>query len=294
MLSILIPIYNFDVTQLVTTLHDQCLACKISFEINLFDDLSKEKFKKINRSLKKLAFVRYNELGANLGRSAIRNSLAGFSRFDNLLFMDCDSKVVRTDFIQKYVKLIDGKSLLYGGRCYQQNAPEEDDLYFHWYYGSQREVQSVERRKENPYHSFMTNNFLIPKKVFLKILFAEQLKQYGHEDTLFGIELKKRNVPIVHFDNPLEHIGLENAKVFLKKSEQAIENLYFLHQNNFPIRSKLLSSYSRLKKFRMLGSIRMMNQKLEPSFLKGINERDIKLRYFDLWKLAKLIEQFEK
>ncbi|MBK9012976.1 MAG: hypothetical protein IPM82_02230 [Saprospiraceae bacterium] len=66
----------------------------------------------------------------------------------------------------------------------------------------------------------MTNNFLIPRQLFLEIQFDETLRQYGHEDTLFGMELARRQVPIVHIDNPLEHIGLEPVDVFLRKTEQ--------------------------------------------------------------------------
>ena len=39
MLSILIPTYNYDVTELVNTLHEQCLQAKLTFEILVLDDV---------------------------------------------------------------------------------------------------------------------------------------------------------------------------------------------------------------------------------------------------------------
>ena len=92
--------------------------------------------------------------------------------------------------------------------------------YFHWKYGSLREQSSVEQRNLKPYHSFMTNNFLIPKSIFLAIRFEEALTQYGHEDTLFGMELQRRGVPIVHLANPLRHGGLEAEGKFSSYRQQ--------------------------------------------------------------------------
>ena len=45
MLSILIPVYNFDIIAFVTELHRLCEQEKIPFEIILLDDASDEKFK---------------------------------------------------------------------------------------------------------------------------------------------------------------------------------------------------------------------------------------------------------
>jgi glycosyltransferase involved in cell wall biosynthesis len=92
MLSILIPVYNFDVTNFVTDLHTLCKQEKITFEIILFDDASNEDFKNKNRLLQKLPFVTYQELTQNIGRSAIRNKLAEAANYDFLMFVDCDSK----------------------------------------------------------------------------------------------------------------------------------------------------------------------------------------------------------
>jgi glycosyltransferase involved in cell wall biosynthesis len=301
MLSILIPIFNFDIRPLVADLHGQCEALGIGYEIVCFDDGSTAEFKAMNQKIWKLPNVIYQEMPQNLGRSAIRNALGKAARFDYLLFMDCDSKVVSPDFIEKYLEAIalGGRSklppnsnaagfLVYGGRCYSDLPPHDKSLFFHWHYGKNREQTTAAERSRSPYHGFMTNNFLISKQTFLGILFDETLRQYGHEDTLFGMELKKRNVPIIHIDNPLEHIGLETVEVFLKKTTQGIENLFALRAAKKPIETRLLNTYESCKRWGLTKVI----ERLRPLFywliIKDLMLNGLLLLLFDGYKLATL------
>lgn len=287
MLSILIPIYNFDVRQLVGDLHQQCELAGVGYEIVCFDDGSTTEFKLKNRAIWKLSNLLYQEVPQNMGRSAIRNALGKAARFDQLLFMDCDSRVVSPDFIQKYLSHAAPDRLVYGGRCYADTLPADTALRFHWLYGREREQRTAAERSRAPYHSFMTNNFLIPKNLFLDILFDETLRQYGHEDTLFGMELAKRQVPILHIDNPLEHIGLEPVSVFLAKTEQGIENLVRLTHDGTPINTRLLTAYKHYPKW-----ILFVLKKISPLFksliTKQLNSKTPFLLLFDLLKLSEL------
>lgn len=246
MLSILIPVYNFDVRRLVADLHGQCLEAGIEFEILCFDDGSAVEYKRKNVELRNLPKVTYREMPRNLGRSAIRNELGRAAKFDYLLFMDCDSKVLDSAFVQKYIEGVFPAGLVYGGRVYASQMPDNQSYLFHWKYGSEREVQPPVKRKAQPWSSFMTNNFLVPKHIFLDIQFDETLKQYGHEDTLFGLELAARKIHVKHIDAPLEHIGLETAEVFLKKTKQGLENLHQLYEEGKPIDTKLLAFFKKL------------------------------------------------
>src|SRR5688572_12330280 len=90
-LSILIPIYNQDVLQLVSELLTQCRQITTRFEIILYDDASKDKYRKRHRYLNEEPEVRYVELRENIGRAAIRNRLAQDANFNYLLFLDNDS-----------------------------------------------------------------------------------------------------------------------------------------------------------------------------------------------------------
>lgn len=228
MLSILIPVFNFDVTGLVKELHKQASDANIKFEIILVDDASLQHFREKNKNLATLRNVEYHEENINIGRSKIRNRLADFSRYPYLLFMDCDSKVASDDFISNYLRFCEDDIVVCGGRIYDQQKPEDETLILRWKHGSQREVFLADFRNKYPSRSFMTNNFLISKVLFNTIRFDEEINGYGHEDTLFGYELKKLNIKIIHIDNPLIHIGLEHNAYFIEKTKEGIKNLKYI------------------------------------------------------------------
>jgi hypothetical protein len=61
------------------------------------------------------------------------------------------------------------------------------------------------------------------RHAFMQFGFDEQFSEYGHEDTLFGNELKYRCIPIKHIDNAAEHLGLDNSKYFWKKANRPLK-----------------------------------------------------------------------
>lgn len=295
MLSILIPIYNFDVRQLVAELEQQCISAGAAYEIICLDDKSEEAFRQKNRAVQSLLHVHYEELSENLGRSRIRNRLADLARYPYLLFMDCDSKVVKKDYIQTYLKWVEPDRLLYGGRIYTDQPPTELQFSLHWTYGREREQIPTAKRNQAPYQSFMTNNFLIPKSIFQTIRFDENIRQYGHEDTLFGLELQKHQIPILHLDNPLEHIGLESSQEFLRKTDLAIQNLCKLLESGKSIKTRLLDFYEKCEGWRLLGiinSLFLLNYNLLIQYF--LKSRKPNLNVFDFYKVGLLIKYRRK
>ena len=100
------------------------------------------------------------------------------------------------------------------------------------------------------------DNVLIEKTIFDKIRFNEELKQYGHEDTLFGYQLKKAGIDILHIDNGLVHGGVEANRDFLNKTKLGIENLSKLYDNvtdkkAFSETVRMLRLYNKLRHFRI-------------------------------------------
>ena len=71
-LSICVPVFNFDVTELVKKLDKQAGLLSVPFEIVCIDDCSDEKFIKINKEICS-KYGKYIELKENIGRSKIRN-----------------------------------------------------------------------------------------------------------------------------------------------------------------------------------------------------------------------------
>jgi cellulose synthase/poly-beta-1,6-N-acetylglucosamine synthase-like glycosyltransferase len=299
MISVLIPVYNHDVTRLVQTIHAQALQTSHTFEIIVMDDKSDISYRKVNRVIGDLDHVKYVELKQNIGRSKIRNKMAGMAFNDYLLFLDCDSEVFTDDYFKKYITLCEGEVVIYGGRKYRQSPPVDLSLFLHWYYGKSREEIPLEERIKKPNCSFMTNNFLISKSVFDKICFNETIRRYGHEDTLFGYELKKNNIEIQHIDNPLFHIGLENSGDFIRKTEIGLNNLRTILNSNgyekqFVQDITVLKFYRRLKRFHLHGIAVALYYYFKKTLIRNLTGKSPKLYLFDIYKLGYLSSVLKK
>ena len=72
--SILIPVFNFDVSHLLKELYKQSKAIGSDFEILIFDDCSSSEYHLSDVDLEAFPEVNYRLLKTNLGRSRIRNS----------------------------------------------------------------------------------------------------------------------------------------------------------------------------------------------------------------------------
>ncbi len=285
MLSVCIPIYQYSVGPLVSELSEQASRLGIDVEIRCYDDGSSEADRLPNRRLAHLPGVVYRELPSNVGRAAIRNLLAREAVYHYLLFLDCDAHLPNDCFLAQYVSQLPSEAVWYGGRIYATNLPEDKRLRLHWYYGRLREEQPVEQRRNQPYHRFMTNNYLIPKHIQLRLPFEERLRHYGHEDTLFGLQLSRTGTPIQHFDNPVVHIGLEPDSVFLPKQRQAVHNLWMLHREGYPIESRLLTLFQRLERIGIEPGVYRLMSFVEPYLYRALRREPPVLYALDALKL---------
>ncbi|MBQ0111973.1 MAG: glycosyltransferase family 2 protein [Bacteroidales bacterium] len=248
MISFLIPIYNFNIVKLIQDLVQQSLDLGIEYEVLAYDDCSTTlSIKEENKEIHILPNVKYVLLEENLGRSKIRNHLAKESKGDVLLFLDCDSGIVRNDFVQKYIEAIKHSDVVVGGTVYNKKESIQREFLLHWTNGKNRE--------EGKKH-FTTNNFCIKKSVFQSIQFSSNLTGYGHEDTIFGCELAKRKHSISFIDNPVAHLGLKNTSKFIADTIHACENLAKLYTN--PQYKDFLSNISLVKAFEKLQSFHLV------------------------------------
>lgn len=291
--SICIPIYNTNANALVNSLVAEIETQNLTqVEVLVIDDASDNSYKEANRRLKDQCT--YIELSENIGRSKIRNLFLKYAKGEYLLFLDGDSLMVHPEnslFITNYLTAIKEDTVcVCGGRVY----PELNDISgieLNYLYGITKESKPVLERKKSPNQSFMTNNFLIKKEVLNTIRFDETLSQYGHEDTLFGIELMKNNYTVAHIDNPVLNGHIETNEAFLRKSQQALENLFQIY-HSFEDKSllrthvKLLKWSNYMERFYLknifLIIFNRLETKWEQQFLKG----EINLLKFDLYKLG--------
>lgn len=291
MISILIPIYNFNATDLVQKIVNQCIKAKITYEVICFDDGSLEKFKEQNRPLLNLMGVNYVELSENYGRSRIRNKLAKVASFPFMLFLDCDSKIKYASFIKNYVKEIKaGNDVVYGGRVYKKGKPRSKAKLLHWKFGTEREALPLTKRAKKPYLSFQTNNFLIHQDVFTENRFDESIDGYGYEDLVFAEILKQKGIPITHIHNPVEHIDLIPKDRFLEKTKTATENLKILLANGQILETRLTKLASKIRSFGLSNLTLKYLRKKKPAILDNLRSDNPQLRKLDMYKLLLFLE----
>lgn len=290
MLSICIPVYNYDVRTLVKSLHYQAVMLGVPVEILVMDDCSEPYLRDLNREISEFDLVRYELLNQNAGRSRIRNLLASKARYNWLLFMDCDSATPDDQFLRRYLEETEDSHVVCGGRIYT-NKPGTHNTLLHWKFGSLREVKSAAFRRRHPHRWFMTNNFLVQKSVMQQIPFNENIKGYGHEDTLFGYELQQKGIMIKHIENPLLHAGLQSNTEFLEKTREGIKNLAFINNyldqgHDLEKMVRLLAWYKALKRLRLCGVFAFIFGLFKCIVEKNLLGKTPYLFLFDIYKLG--------
>lgn len=287
MLSILIPVYNYNIFTLVERVHKQALECDISFEIICLDDASQE-FLIENQRINQFKNSSFTILEQNIGRSAIRNLLFQKAIYQNLLFLDADVIPVHNQFIANYISEINkNRKVIFGGLLYEDQKPVKE-LLLRWIYGREREALTLSQRNQNPSETALVSNLLIKKEIAIRFPFDENLTKYGYEDLLFFTVLKSNSIEVTHIENPVYHLNLETSSLFLSKTKTAIENLAFLnHSNKISLNeSRIIASFDLLKTLKLLSVFRFIFRKLESKIERNLLSEKPSLFLFDIYKLG--------
>ncbi len=287
MISILIPTYNFNVVSLVNEIREQCVESKTAFEIIVWNDASTE-FVTENRQLIDFdSNVHYFENTSNLGRTQTRALLSKKAQFDWLLFLDADTFPVKHNFIQNYLQSLSIEfKVIIGGIQYQEIeiSPHKALRY---YYGKNRESASSDIRKQNPYNAILSANLCIRKDIFELYNFSENANLYGL-DIYFAYQLFSNKIAVLHIDNAVYHLGIEDNDVFFNKSVEAVK-IRKQHLSKLPkigeINS-LLRHYLLLKKYKLNGFVYQIFRLSEPFLKKMIFQKNPNLLCFDLYRLG--------
>ena len=290
MLSILIPTFNYDTFPLVENLWNQIIVEKIPFEILVGDDKSTDlDIIKKNKKINSLEYCSYITNNINLGRGHNINELAKKANFEWLLILDCDVLPSDLKFIKKYLHQINLNSftVFFGGLIYHLNKPNNDEM-LRWIYGHKRESVVLEKRKINPYQTTLTSNILLKKQILESYPFPSQIKNYGFEDLVFILELKKNNIKIEHVDNPVYHMNLEKSIIFIKKFESSLRNLKILIDSNMISNqdAKFSKIYIILKKYKLSSFFALSFDFFKSFYLWNLTSKYPLLFVFDLYRLS--------
>lgn len=225
MISVCIPVYNYRVSELLQVLRKQVVQLKMPVEIIVIDDGSESIFKDFNANHKNLA-DQYIELPENIGRAAIRNRFVQYAKYAFMLFIDCDCMPGSENYLGRYASILhaDSSAVWCGGRIYDKEKPSKQKR-LRWTYGKKIESKPSIERARDPYRTFHTNNFIVRRDLLQRFPFDESLRGYGHEDTMFGYVMKQNHIPIVHLDNPVINMHLEDNKRFLDLTDEGLLHL---------------------------------------------------------------------
>lgn len=286
MLSILIPVYNTSVTELVSRIRGMLEFVYIDYEIRIADDASTNEISKAeNQTLTKNQNCYYHALTINKGRTATRQFLAENAQYNNLLFFDADVMPLRENFLEVILEYVGKASVVFGGVAYPEK-PTDKTQSLRYYYGKSREAKSAAVRNKKPYLSLISQHVLIERSVFLACNPAEE-NAYGL-DIYFSYSLQKRNVSVLHIDNPTIHFGLETNAQYLLKTQEGLQTMVNLEKaEKLPDDFRPLQHLaSTLKKIGIQKQVVKIIKKQESQIVKNLCSIKPNLCLFDLYRLC--------
>lgn len=289
MLSVLIPTYNYSILELLNALQEQITRLDKTVYVIICDDASTDLAIANQNKLKAttLGFT-YLENTTNLGRTATRDVLANKATTQWLLFLDADVLPKNSLFIANYLEAINNQySVIFGGIAYG-DRPEKEQL-LRWVYGKNRETKTVAARNKTPYF-IISQNLCVTKTMFLN---CNTQKQNGYGlDNLFSNNLKQAHARILHIDNPVIHLGLENSEVFIAKSMEGITTTVLLEEQGLmePNLRPIQRVYLRLKRVGLVGAFSAFVSLFNGFMQRNIRSGNPNLLCLDLLRLQHLIK----
>ncbi len=236
-ISILIPVYNWDLSLLLKSILREIDEFDLSreAEVLVIDDSSSDAGLLAGNAAfiagQARPFLQYRELASNVGRSAVRNMLADRAAGEFLLFLDCDVLPDAPDFIRSYLSHAagDGFDVLCGGISYRTRVLKGREYDYHAYLGNRKEVKAAALRNLAPWRHILTSNIMVRKGVFQTTHFDERFTGYGYEDIEWGVRLA-RKFRVLHIDNTASHLGLVTRERAYEKMRNSVPNYLLLKE----------------------------------------------------------------
>lgn len=290
MISILIPTYNYNTLPLVEELYRQAISESIEFEIIVADDASPvNENTEINSKINQLSNCQFIRNETNLGRGQNRNSLVQKAKYDWVLLMDCDTFPKDKNFIRNYTESIKNQSekAIFGGIIYYNEKPKEDEM-LRWVFGKSREEIPLAKRLANPFHYALISNIVVQKDILLKHPFDSEIFNYGYEDIVFILGLKREQIAIGHIENPAYHLNLEKSAVFLEKFHSSLENLKLVLDKKIiqPEDTQLTKIYLKLKRWHLVKPFAFGFKVFKKMYTKNLLSENPSLFVFDVYRLG--------
>ncbi|MBO4487197.1 MAG: glycosyltransferase [Bacteroidaceae bacterium] len=285
MFSILISVFNYDCTELVGELINSCSLAKTDYEIIVGNDCSTDP--DVLQALKKidaLPHCRVFNEAHNVGKAYMLYHLADIAIYPYLIIIDSDARLLRDDFIERYLHAATGHDVVSGHVVVLESALRADNRLRYRYEFAAAGERALDYRRRHPYKNLCTINLLIRRSVFLATPFPKDCYQYGYEDTILGIDLEDMGVEIYHIDNPLIHNDIDSNHSFIGKTHKALHVLAGLDRF-YKERIRISRTALKLQRWHLLWAVKVWHR------LFGALERRMLMRWpsvtlFNIYKLG--------
>lgn len=280
MISIGIPVYNESPDALLNYLRKHLDNNPIYDEIIIYDDASLKPLI-LKEPHQKFKLLRGKN---NLGDVGARKAIAMNSKNTWILFLDSDMLPITENFLSIYSNCIkSGHELYYGGIEYSNESIQTTSLRYQ--YGKNREVRTP-TDEPSTYKYFVSASFLIKKNIFLDILHTNLKNVYGL-DVFLSMLLQEKNIKVLFVENRALHLGIEDNKTFIEKSQKSAQLIASLvHEKKIPPDwSRLSETGEKMKRFQLARIFIFCYGLMRPFVIKNLLSKKPFLKFLDLERL---------
>lgn len=275
--------HNYDPKSVLDSLTDQLHNRNVDIQVIVWDDFSAPEFREVlsdHRSKYRFPFITWKMGRENVGRSGMRQKILDFQRTGWLVSMDSDM-IPDDDFIDQMLDALQDPSTVYLGQHYYQSETPAEPFILHWTYGRHRELRS---RSQDNFQHFSTGIFALHGSLTPELRFDPKLRTYGHEDTMFGMQLREKDIPVRQTAMRAQHQGLIVQDRFIDRQLDAVRNLHRVVSQYPDYRSRLIIWGDRIQKIPLLPSL-VSSRRVRDLCLRRLERHPDNLFYLDLLKL---------
>lgn len=292
-LSVLIPFYKDDPTELLQSLLSQSSADE-AVEILIYDDGSKQADlnSKVSAVVKSApSRVEFLIADKNAGRSAARNVLQKNANADWVLFLDADMRPVSDSFLKDYTQLISAGvgDVIFGGFIVPTEA-ETPDQELHRALSEVSDCLTLAARQAAGPQFVASSNLCVRKDVLLEEGFDNAFKGWGWEDSEWAARVAKK-FTLIHADIPALHLGLESTETLLRRFQNSGAN-YVRFTNKHPDIAKTLALFKISQKLRKIPGQKLMRPALKLAVKLQMLPIRLRLNALKMWRASWYAEAF--
>ncbi len=292
-LSVLIPFYKDDPTELLKSLLSETLETT-GVEILIYDDGSADP--DLNAkicAIVKAAHSRVQFLIAdkNSGRSAARNALKQNANADWVLFLDADMRPVSDTFLRDYTKLISTRvgDVIFGGFTVPEKA-ETPDQELHRALSEVSDCLTLAARQAAGPQFVASSNLCVRKEVLLVEDFDDGFQGWGWEDSEWAARVAKK-FELIHADIPALHLGLESTDTLLRRFKSSGPN-YVRFTDKHPDLAKTLNLFQISQRLRKVPGQKLIRPFLKLTIKLQLLPIKIRLMALKMWRASWYAEAF--